>query len=63
MNQSPRITEEDDKYGAVYPHEARMRNLTYATELFVDITLSKKELDRNDYEIDLKTGQRKRKVK
>jgi len=40
-----------------------MRNLTYATELFVDITLSKKELDRNEYEMDPKTGLRKRKVK
>ena len=63
VNQSPRITEEDDKYGAIYPHEARMRNLTYATELFVDITLSKKELDRHEYELDQKTGLRKRKVK
>lgn len=63
MNSSPRITEEDEKYGAVFPHEARMRNLTYATELFVDIQLSKKELDRYEFEIDEKTGQRKRKVK
>lgn len=39
VNSSPRITEEDEKYGAVFPHEARMRNLTYATELFVDIAL------------------------
>lgn len=56
VNSSPRITEADDKYGAVYPHEARMRNLTYATELFVDIALSKKELDRNEFEVDIKTG-------
>ena len=63
MNSSPRITEEDDKYGAVYPHEARTRNLTYATELFVDIQLSKKELDKHEFEVDVKTGQRKRKVK
>ena len=52
VNSSPRITEEDEKYGAVFPHEARMRNLTYATELFVDIALSKKELDRHEYEVD-----------
>jgi DNA-directed RNA polymerase beta subunit len=39
-----------------------MRNLTYATELFVDIALSKKELDRNEFEVDQKTGQRRRKV-
>jgi hypothetical protein len=40
-----------------------MRNLTYATEVFVDISLQKKELDRLEFEIDPKTGQRKRKVK
>lgn len=39
-----------------------MRNLSYATELFVDITLSKKELG-DEYDTDPKTGQRKRKVK
>lgn len=56
INSSPRITEADEKFGAIFPHEARMRNLTYATELFVDIALSKKELDRHEQEIDPKTG-------
>jgi DNA-directed RNA polymerase II subunit RPB2 len=56
VNSTPRITEEDEKYGAVYPHEARMRNLTYATELFVDIALCKKELERHNYDTDPKTG-------
>ena len=56
VSSSPHITEEDDKHGAVFPHEARMRNLTYATELFVDIVLTKKELDRNEFEVDQKTG-------
>jgi DNA-directed RNA polymerase II subunit RPB2 len=51
VNQSPRITEEDDRYMPVFPHEARMRNLTYSTELYVDIRFSKKELD-NFYEVD-----------
>jgi len=46
LNKDPRIAEEDEKYSSVFPHEARMRNLTYATELFVDIAVSKKELDR-----------------
>ena len=55
VNQNPRITEEDDKYVPIFPHEARMRNLTYATELYVDISLSKKELD-SEYDLDLKTG-------
>ena len=51
VNKNPRITEEDEKQAVIFPHEARMRNLTYATELYVDITLTKKELD-NDFEID-----------
>lgn len=62
VNQSPRIIEDDDRYLPVFPHEARMRNLTYATEIFVDIKFSKKELD-NYYEVDHLTGKRKRKVK
>lgn len=39
-----------------------MRNMTYSSEIFADIKFSKKELD-NFYEIDMLTGQRKRKVK
>lgn len=62
MSPTPRITEEDDKHGSVFPHEARMRNLTYATEVYVDIQLSKKELDRHEYVVD-PSGQRKRLVK
>ncbi len=55
VNKNPRITEEDEKQVPIFPHEARMRNLTYATELYVDILLTKKELD-NDFEFDQKTG-------
>lgn len=62
VSANPRITEEDDKYVPVFPHEARMRNLTYATELYADIVMTKKELD-NEFEFDNKTGQRRRKVK
>jgi len=62
INANPRITEEDDKYVPVFPHEARMRNLTYATELYVDILLAKKELE-DEFVFDNKTGQRKRKVR
>ena len=29
----------------MFPHESRIRNLTYATELYADITFSKKELE------------------
>ena len=62
MNASPRIVEEDEKYVPIFPHEARMRNLTYATEVYVDINFSKTEMS-DEYELDQKTGQRKRKIK
>lgn len=59
---APRIMESDDRMMPIFPHEARMRNLTYSTELYADVNFSKKELD--DYYFDCPTtGQRKRKVK
>jgi DNA-directed RNA polymerase II subunit RPB2 len=46
----------------VFPHHARMRNITYSTEVYADVNYSKKILD--DFFVDdPKTGQRKRKVK
>jgi DNA-directed RNA polymerase II subunit RPB2 len=45
----------------VFPHDARMRNLTYSTEVFADIKFTQKELD-NTYETDA-NGIRKKKVK
>lgn len=62
MAQTPRIMEDDERYVPVFPHEARMRNLTYATEIYCDIKFSKKELD-SVYEIDVESGQRKRRAK
>jgi len=50
VNNTPRIMEADDRMMPVFPHEARMRNLTYATELYADVKFSKKELD--DYYYD-----------
>jgi hypothetical protein len=44
------MQEDDDKYVPVFPHEARMRDLTYATEMSADIRISKLELE-NFYEI------------
>lgn len=41
VNNSPRIQEADDSYLPVFPHEARIRNLTYATEIYVDVKLVK----------------------
>lgn len=59
---APRSHESDDSNQVIFPHEARLRNLTYATDIYVDVTFSKKELD--DYFIDCpKTGERKRHVK
>lgn len=43
VNNSPRIQESDESYQAVFPHEARIRNLTYATEIYVDVKLQKLE--------------------
>ena len=34
--------ESDDRMCPVFPHEARMRNLTYATELYADVKFSKR---------------------
>jgi DNA-directed RNA polymerase II subunit RPB2 len=58
----PRHTEEDDATLPMFPHDARLRNLTYNTEMYVDIKFSKKELDDYFYDCPV-TGQRKRKVK
>jgi DNA-directed RNA polymerase II subunit RPB2 len=62
VNAAPRIVEVDDRMMPMFPHEARMRNLTYSTEIYADVKFSKKELE--DYFYDCpQTGQRKRKVK
>lgn len=62
VNAAPRILEADDRMMPIFPHEARMRNLTYSTEIYADVKFSKKELE--DYFYDCpQTGQRKRKVK
>ena len=45
VNAAPRIVEIDDRMLPVFPHEARMRNLTYSTEIYADVKFSKKELD------------------
>lgn len=42
VNSSPRIKEADESYKPVFPHEARLRNLTYATEVYVDVFVTKK---------------------
>ena len=59
VNAAPRIMEADDRMMPIFPHEARMRNLTYATEVYADFKFSKKELDDYYYTCDV-TGQRRR---
>lgn len=44
-NTSPEIKEEDDRITTYYPHEARLRNLTYAVDVYVNVRLVKKELE------------------
>jgi len=39
VNQNPHVQEADDKYDLLYPHEARLRNMTYSTEIYVMVTV------------------------
>jgi len=41
VNSFPRIQEADECYKPIYPHEARLRNLTYSTEIYVDVQMRK----------------------
>jgi len=45
VNSSPHITEVDERTNPIFPHEARLRNLTYSTEIFCDVQLVKVELE------------------
>jgi DNA-directed RNA polymerase II subunit RPB2 len=42
VSEHPRHLESDDSMTPLFPHDARIRNLTYSTEIFADIHLSKK---------------------
>ena len=43
----PTVTEADGESVPLYPHEARLRNLTYSASVFVDVTCTQYELDEN----------------
>ena len=59
----PRLHERSNNdYEMMFPHESRIRNLTYSTEIFADIVFSHKELD-TVYQDNPHTGQREKKVK
>ena len=37
VNERPKFKEYDEQYNPILPHEARLRNLTYQTTIYVDI--------------------------
>lgn len=37
VNERPRFKEFDDKYNVIFPNEARLRNLTYQTSIYVEV--------------------------
>lgn len=62
VSEHPRHLEPDDMYSPLFPHESRIRNLTYSTEIFADVTFSKKEMD-DIYVENPDTQEREKKVK
>lgn len=39
------MQEADDRYAPLFPHEARLRNLTYSTEIYVNVSMRTLKLD------------------
>jgi DNA-directed RNA polymerase II subunit RPB2 len=50
VNQYPRQHESDNRYHAIFPHEARIRGLTYQTEIFCAVTVRKIKYGEKNYE-------------
>jgi len=50
VNSHPHIQEADSRYMPLFPHEARLRNLTYSTEVYVmaQMKLLKREPKMSD---------------
>ena len=40
VNANPHI-EDNERYTPLLPHEARLRNITYSTEIYVNVTVEK----------------------
>ena len=59
VNSSPRAYETDESNQIVFPHEARIRSLTYATEIYVDVQLRKLEMEPMDKVGYSQTGEKK----
>lgn len=55
------MLERDNTYNPMFPHESRIRNLTYSTDLFSDISFCQKEMG-DYYEENEQTGVREKKV-
>ncbi len=48
VNQFPRSNEDDGTYEALLPHQARIRNLTYQTDIFAALEIKKyKKIENN----------------
>lgn len=53
INEYPRYQESDHSYHALWPHEARIRSMTYQTEIMVDFQFNKlsKEINEDGIEV------------
>ena len=47
VNKYPRQQEDDDSYRPILPHVARIRGLTYQTEVFCEVTIKKITYNEN----------------
>ena len=43
----PTTVEKDGTVTNMFPHEARLRNLTYAAPLYVDVTLNQYQVEKD----------------
>lgn len=50
VNEKPRFKEYDDKYNVIFPNEARLRNLTYQTSVYVEVTKRDKLMESDGSE-------------
>uniref|UniRef100_A0A7S2SDK5 DNA-directed RNA polymerase subunit beta n=1 Tax=Mucochytrium quahogii TaxID=96639 RepID=A0A7S2SDK5_9STRA len=58
----PVLRESDGSTSTLYPHEARLRNLTYSAPLYIDVTYKRKTLgdDGDDQDLDEQEGETQR---
>ena len=51
VNEKPRFKEFDDKYNVIFPNEARLRNLTYQTSIYVEVKKQDKVVEQDGSEV------------